>query len=125
MAEISRILKCDFTICNKVRNVFGELKKMEVLCDVAGRTCVLVDDIVDSGSTLCQAAEMLRFGGSGHIIAYAVHGVLSDGSLERLENSPITELILTDSISNDGISLNKMRKLSVASLMAEAIGYIL
>ncbi|MDR2766203.1 MAG: ribose-phosphate diphosphokinase [Holosporaceae bacterium] len=122
---ISRTLKCEFVLCHKTRNVFGELKKVEILGNVARKTCILVDDVVDSGATLCQAAEMLRTAGCGEIAAYVVHGVLSSGSLERLEKSCLTELVLTDSIHNESIRSNKIRKLSVASLMAEAIGCIL
>jgi ribose-phosphate pyrophosphokinase len=120
-SALSRSLKCGFAICNKVRDVFGELKKTEIIGNVSNKVCVLVDDIVDSGATLCHAAEALLTVGSKGVVAYAVHGVLSDGSRERLEKSRIEEIVLTDSIYCSNATHPKFRKLSVASLLAEAI----
>lgn len=120
-SALSRSLKCGFAVCNKARDVFGELKKTEAVGEVSNKICILVDDIVDSGATLCHAAEALLSAGAKGIAAYAVHGVLSDGSRERLEKSRIEEIVLTDSISGPDISSPKFRKLSVASLLAEAI----
>jgi ribose-phosphate pyrophosphokinase len=117
----SRSLKCDFAICNKARNVFGELKKVDRLGNVNSKICVLVDDMVDSGATLCYASELLLKSGSNGVVAYCTHGVLSDGAVERLDKSAITEIVLTDSIAHSKRLPPKFRKLSISSLIAEAI----
>jgi ribose-phosphate pyrophosphokinase len=117
----SRSLKCDFANCNKARNVFGELKKVNRLGNVNNKICILVDDMVDSGATLCYASELLLKSGSNGVVAYCTHGVLSDGSVERLEKSAITEVVLTDSIACPQRLPIKFRKLSISSLIAEAI----
>ncbi|MDR1375523.1 MAG: ribose-phosphate diphosphokinase [Holosporaceae bacterium] len=122
---VSRSLKCDFAICNKARDVFGELKKTDVVGNVSNKICVLIDDIVDSGATLCHAAGALLEAGSNGVVAYVVHGVLSNGSRERLEKSRIEEIVLTDSICATNVNSSKFRKLSVASLLAETIRYIM
>ncbi|MDR3187114.1 MAG: ribose-phosphate diphosphokinase [Holosporaceae bacterium] len=124
-SALSRSLKCGFAICNKARDVFGELKKTETVGNISNKICVLVDDIVDSGATLCHAAEALLAAGGKGVVAYVVHGILSSGSRERLEKSPIEEIVLTDSICGPNVDSPKFRKLSVASLLAEAIGYIM
>ncbi|MDR0631955.1 MAG: ribose-phosphate diphosphokinase [Holosporaceae bacterium] len=123
--SIAKAMGCNFAICNKVRDVFGELKKTDVIGDVKDKICVLVDDIVDSGATLCRAADSLSKHGCDGIVAYCTHGILSKGSVPKLEKSNIAEIILTDSIACPNELSQKFRKLSIASLIAEAIRCIL
>jgi ribose-phosphate pyrophosphokinase len=119
--EISKSLNCSFIICNKSKNVFGELKKINPIGSVDGKVCVLIDDMIDSGATLCHASESLLRAGSRAVVAYCTHGVLSRGSVERLEKSDITEIVLTDSIFRDDFLPSKFRKLSIDSLVVDAI----
>ncbi|GHU12055.1 ribose-phosphate pyrophosphokinase [Alphaproteobacteria bacterium] len=125
-ADLSaKSLGCDFAICNKAKNVFGELKSVDKLGDVSGKICVLIDDMVDSGSTLHHASDILMKFGAIDVVAYCTHGVLSDGSLEKLEESALTEIVLTDSIAHPQHLSGKFRTLSIASLIAETIRCIL
>jgi len=122
-SAMARSLGCDFAVCNKWRDVFGDLKKSDIIGNVANKICVLIDDIVDSGSTLCHAADTLFKAGSRGVMAYVTHGVLSKGSIVDLEKSGMAEIVLTDSINNN--LSGKFKKLSIASLIAEAIQCIL
>jgi ribose-phosphate pyrophosphokinase len=122
---ISKALGCDLIICNKVRDVFGELKKTDVLGNVTDKICVIVDDIVDSGATICSAVDALQKVGCRGVMAYATHGILSQGAVAHLEKSSLTQIILTDSVGCTMVLPQKFRKLSVASLMADSIRYIL
>ncbi|MDR2681428.1 MAG: ribose-phosphate diphosphokinase [Holosporaceae bacterium] len=122
---LAKSLGCGFAICNKTKNVFGELKKMYKLGDVAGKICLLLDDMVDSGATLCRAAEILMESGAAGVVAYCTHGVLSAGSWKKLEKSALTEIVLTDSIAHQPPLTGKFRKLSITSLIAETIRCIL
>jgi ribose-phosphate pyrophosphokinase len=122
---ISKTLKCDFALCNKAKDVFGELKKIDVVGNVVDKICIVVDDIIDSGATLCYAAEALLQAGCRGVAAYATHGILSKGSIEKLAKSSISEVTLTDSIFNNDIISSKIRKLSISSLIAETIRCIL
>ncbi|MDR1361703.1 MAG: ribose-phosphate diphosphokinase [Holosporaceae bacterium] len=121
----SRSLKCDFAICNKAKNVFGELKKVDKLGEVSNKICVIIDDMVDSGATLCYAAELLLKSGCKGVVAYCTHGVLANGSVERLEKSSLTEIVLTDSLIHPQPFPAKFRRLSISSLIAEAIRCIM
>jgi ribose-phosphate pyrophosphokinase len=123
--SIAKAMGCDFAICNKVRDVFGELKKTDVVGNVEDKICVLIDDIVDSGATLCHASNSLSEHGCRGIVAYCTHGILSKGSVSKLEKSNIAEITLTDSIACVENLSQKFRKLSIASLIAEAIRCIL
>ncbi|MDR2106937.1 MAG: ribose-phosphate diphosphokinase [Holosporaceae bacterium] len=119
--EVAKALRCGFAICNKARDVFGELKKTEVIGDVRDKICILIDDIVDTGATLCHAADALAKSGCRGTEARVVHGVLSPGSIARLEKSDIIEIVITDSICGNETLPPKFKKISVASLMADAI----
>jgi ribose-phosphate pyrophosphokinase len=123
--EISKSIRSNLIICNKSKNVFGELKKVAPIGSVSDKICVLVDDMVDSGATLCRASESLIKAGSRGVIAYCTHAVLSDGAIERLDQSNITEIVLTDSIFIKNSLPAKFRKLSIDSLLIDAIQYIL
>jgi ribose-phosphate pyrophosphokinase len=90
---------------------------------VAGRSCILVDDIVDSGGTLCNAAEALLAQGATEVYAYITHGVLSGGAVSRIAGSKLKELVITDSIQpTEAVKVaHNIRVLSIAPLMGEAI----
>jgi ribose-phosphate pyrophosphokinase len=97
---------------------------MNVIGEVAGYTCILVDDIVDSGGTLVNAADALIAHGAKDVYAYLTHGVLSGGAVTRVTSSRLKELVITDSIQPTEAVRNapNIRALSIASLIAEAIG---
>ena len=97
---------------------------MNIIGDVSGRSCILVDDIVDSGGTLCNAADALLANGAKEVYAYITHGVLSGGAVARIASSKLKELVLTDSIQpTEAVKVAKnIRVISVATLLGEAIG---
>lgn len=113
----------DLAIIDKRREAAGVSEVMHVIGDIKGKVCILVDDIVDSGGTLCNAAQALVENGAREVYAYVVHGVLSGQALERVEKSPLQKLVVTDSIAaTDSVeNMSKIKQLSVASLMGEAI----
>jgi len=118
-----RLDNAPLAIVDKRRERAGESEVMNIIGDVAGRSCVLIDDIVDSAGTLCNAADALKKEGATEVIAYCTHGVLSGAAEERVAKSELTELVVTDSIgskSGNGESA-KIRRLTVAPLLAEAI----
>ena len=120
---VARRLDVDLAIIEKRRERAGVSEVMNIIGDVAGRRCILVDDIVDSAGTLCNAAEALMDNGSEGVYAYVTHGVLSGGAVARVAASPIKELVLTDSIvATEAVRLSRnIRQLTIAPLMAEAI----
>ena len=91
-------LNCDLAIIDKRRERAGHSEVMNVIGDVQGRDCILVDDMVDSGGTLCNAAEALIDSGARSASAYVTHGVLSGGAVARIASSPIEMMTITDSI---------------------------
>ena len=96
---------------------------MNIIGDVAGRHCIMVDDIVDSGGTLCNAAQALMNAGAVSVDAYVTHGVLSGGAVSRVASSPLNSLVITDSIqSTEAMRVAKnIRQITVAPLLGEAI----
>ena len=116
-------LGCDLAIVDKRRSGPGKSEVMNIIGDVSGRSCILFDDIVDSAGTLCNAAEALTKHGATEVSAYVTHGVLSDPANQRIADSVMREVIVTDSIEQpDLIKGNgKIRQLSAASLIGEAI----
>jgi ribose-phosphate pyrophosphokinase len=96
---------------------------MNIIGDVDGRTCILIDDIVDSAGTLCNAAAALKQQGATGVSAYCSHGVLSGGAEARVAASDLSELVVSDSITpiDDGAPGAKIRRLPIAPLFAEAI----
>ena len=96
---------------------------MNIIGEVVGRTCLIMDDLVDTGNTLCEAADALKAKGAEKVVAYCTHPVLSGSAIERLENSAIDELVVTDTIplSNEAAACKRIRQLSVAELLAETI----
>ena len=118
-----RLDNAPLAIVDKRRERAGESEVMNIIGDVEGRTCILVDDIVDSAGTLCNAAAALKQQGAEDVFAYCTHGVLSGAAAARVAASELRELVVTDSIWSgepDGES-GKIRRLTIAPLLAEAI----
>ncbi len=120
---IAKRLGADLAIIDKRREAAGVSEVMNVIGDVSGKTCVLIDDIVDSAGTLCNAAVALMDHGAAEVYSYVVHGVLSGTAVERVSNSPIKKLITTDSIMpNDAVKASgHFEQLTIAPLLGEAI----
>jgi len=118
-----RLANAPLAIVDKRRERPGESEVMNIIGDVSGRFCILVDDIVDSAGTLCNAAAALREAGAEDVVAYVTHGVLSGGAVARVEGSVLSELVTTDSIgASQAIQgASKIRQLTIAPLLAEAI----
>src|SRR5881398_2713678 len=121
---LAKRINTPLSIIDKRRERAGESEVMNVIGDAAGYTCILVDDIVDSGGTLVNAAEALLENGTKDVYGYISHGVLSGGAAARIAGSRLKELVITDSIQpTEAIrSAPNIRTLSIASLIAEAIG---
>lgn len=121
---LAKRISAPLAIIDKRRERAGESEVMNVIGDVAGYTCILLDDIVDSGGTLVNAADALLANGAKEVYAYITHGVLSGGAAARITNSKLKELVITDSIQPTEAVTNakNIRVLSIASLIAEAIG---
>lgn len=120
---LAKRLDCLLAIVDKRRERPGESEVMNIIGNVAGKDCLLFDDIVDSGGTLCNAAEALLKHGAKSVTAYITHGVLSGGAVEKIAGSKLKELVITDSIQprNDVKKVKKIRIISIADLMGEAI----
>jgi len=121
--QIAKRLDADLAIVDKRRERAGVSEVMNIIGEVEGRRCILVDDIVDSGGTLCNAAQALKNAGATKVDAHIVHGVLSGGAVGRIEASVLDSLTITDSIRpTEAVRVaDKIRVLSVATLMAEAV----
>jgi ribose-phosphate pyrophosphokinase len=121
---LAKRIGAPLAIIDKRRDRAGESEVMNVIGEVAGRVCILVDDIVDSGGTLVNAADALLEEGASEVYAYISHGVLSGGAVARITASRLKELVITDSIQpTEAVRVARnIRVLSVATLIAEAIG---
>jgi ribose-phosphate pyrophosphokinase len=121
---LAKRIDAPLAIVDKRRERAGESEVMNIIGDVKGRSCILVDDIVDSGGTLCNAADALLANGAKEVFAYITHGVLSGGAVARIASSRLKELVLTDSIQpTEAVKVAKnIRVISVATLLGEAIG---
>ena len=119
-------LDADLAIIDKRRERAGVSEVMNIIGEVEGRTCVLIDDIVDSGGTLCNAAVALKEKGATSVSAYITHGVLSGGAVARVESSPLEALVITDSIqaTEPMLQAHNIKQLSIAPLLGEAISRI-
>jgi len=113
----------DLAIIDKRRPRANEAQVMNIIGDVAGRGCILVDDIVDTAGTLCKAAEALKGMGAKSVVSYCTHPVLSGGAVERIEASVLDRLVVTDTIplSDAGAASEKIVQLSLDELLAESI----
>lgn len=121
--SLAKRLNAGLAIVDKRREKAGESEVMNVIGDVNAKDCILVDDIVDSGGTLCNAADALMARGATSVTAYITHGVLSGSAADRISNSQLKELVITDSIQPTPAVMNtaNIRVLSVGELIGEAI----
>jgi ribose-phosphate pyrophosphokinase len=121
---LAKRINAPLAIIDKRRERAGESEVMNVIGDIDGRTCILVDDIIDSGGTLINAADALMEKGAGEVYAYITHGVLSGGAVARISGSSLKELVITDSIQpTDAMrKARNIRVLPIATLIGEAIG---
>jgi ribose-phosphate pyrophosphokinase len=120
---VAKRIGADLAIVDKRRERAGESEVMNIIGDVSGRICLLVDDIVDSAGTLCNAAEALKTAGAEEVYAYVSHGVLSGGAVARVSASALKELVITDSIqATEAVRVSdSVRLISIAPLIAEAM----
>ena len=116
-------INASLVIIDKRREKAGETEVMNIIGEINNKTCILLDDIADSAGTLCNAATALKKNGAKEIYSYVVHGVLSKDAVEKIKNSNIKELVLTDSIqaSEKVKNTKNIRHISIAPLMGEAI----
>jgi ribose-phosphate pyrophosphokinase len=121
--SLARKLNTDLAIVNKRREKAGVSEVMNIIGDVEGRPCILVDDIVDSGGTLCNAAEALLNNGATEVYAYCTHGVLSGKAVERIAKSRLKSMVVTDSIVPTAAQMacTTIRTISIAPLLGEAM----
>jgi len=120
---VAKRLECDLAIIDKRRPKPNVAKVMHIIGDVKDRTCLIMDDMVDTANTLCEAAYALKEHGAKKVLAYCTHPVLSGSAVERVNNSALDELVVTDTIPlrDDARASERIRQLSIANLMAETI----
>ena len=120
---LAKRLGTDLAIVDKRRERAGDSEVMNIIGDVKGRSCILIDDIVDSGGTICNAAEALLKAGAKDVCAYATHGVLSGGAVARIQASKLKSMVITDSIAatEEVRKCANIRRISIAPLIGEAI----
>ncbi len=125
-ALAKRLDDADLAIIDKRRPKANVAEVMNIIGDVEGRTCVIIDDLVDTAGTLCQAAAALKGYGAIKVVAYCTHPVLSGKALENIENSKLDELVVTDTIplSERAEACDRIRQLSISDLLAESINRI-
>jgi ribose-phosphate pyrophosphokinase len=120
---LAKRIDAPLAIVDKRRERAGESEVMNIIGDVSGRSCILVDDIIDSGGTLCNAADALMAKGARDVYAYITHGVLSGGAVARIAASQLKELVITDSIqATEAVRVARnIRVVSIGQLLGEAI----
>ena len=120
---LAKQMDADLAIIDKRRPKPNVAKVMNIIGEVAGRTCLIMDDMVDTANTLCEAANALKEKGATSVLAYCTHPVLSGPAIERISNSAMDELVVTDTIplSEAARSCGRIRQLSTAELLAETI----
>lgn len=120
---LAKHLEADLAIIDKRRPRANEAKVMNIIGEVKGRSCVLMDDLVDTAGTLCQAAEALKSKGALKVVAYCTHAVLSGNAIDRINASHLDELVVTDTIplADGAVASDKIRQLSVAEILAESM----
>jgi ribose-phosphate pyrophosphokinase len=119
----AKILGSDLAIIDKRRPTPNVSEVMNIIGDVRGRTCIIIDDIVDTANTLCEAALALKKHGAKKVVAYATHPIFSGDAINSINNSELDEIVITDTITLEENAKNtkKIRQLSVAKLLAETI----
>ncbi|MBI5450916.1 MAG: ribose-phosphate diphosphokinase [Gammaproteobacteria bacterium] len=122
-ALAKRLDGADLAIVDKRRPAPNEAKVMNIIGDVEGRTCILVDDMVDTAGTLCEAARVLKEHGAAAVLAYCTHPILSGSAIERINGSALDELVVTDTIPlrPEAKACKRIRQLSVAEMLAETM----
>ena len=120
---LAKRIDAPLAIVDKRRDRPGDSEVMSVIGEVAGHHCLMVDDIIDSGGTLCNAADALLDMGATSVTAYITHGVLSGGAVARVSSSPLDELVMTDSIqATEAVRVaHNIRQLTIAPLLGEAM----
>ncbi|RLA41593.1 MAG: ribose-phosphate pyrophosphokinase, partial [Gammaproteobacteria bacterium] len=120
---IAKQLNTDLAIIDKRRPEANQAQVMNIIGDVAGRTCLLVDDIVDTAGTLCKAAEALKEQGAKRVVAYCTHPVLSGKAIDNITSSQLDSLVITNSIplTEEARACKQIRQLSLGHMLAEAI----
>ena len=120
---LAKHFNADIAIVDKRRPKAGQSEVMNIIGDVAGRNCIILDDIIDSGGTICNAAQALKDQGATSVSAYITHGVLSGPAVERITKSELTEIIIADTIAQPEAvkACEKIREVSMAKLLGEAI----
>ena len=120
---VAKQLGCDLAIIDKRRPSANESEVMNLIGEVEGRTCVLVDDIVDTAGTLCKAAEALKEYGAHKVVAYATHAVLSGNAIDNISNSKLDNLVVTNSIplTDEAKKCGKIRALTLGKLLGESV----
>jgi ribose-phosphate pyrophosphokinase len=120
---LAKRLECDLAIIDKRRPKANVSEVMHIIGDVEGRTCIIMDDMVDTAGTLCKAADALKNHGAARVLAYCTHPVLSGSAVERVKESVLDELVVTDTIPlrDDAKASGKIRQISIAELLAETM----
>ena len=120
---VAKQLNVDLAIIDKRRPTANDAQVMNIIGDVGGRSCLIVDDMVDTAGTLCKAAEALKDHGAQRVMAYATHPILSGPAIENIEGSALDSLVVTDTIplSDAAKNCGRIRQLSMAKLLAESI----
>ena len=120
---VAKQLNVDLAIIDKRRPSINEAQVMHIIGDVGGRTCLIVDDLVDTAGTICKAADALKEAGAKRVVAYCTHPVLSGNAIENVENSSLDSLVVTDTIPlrDEAKQCKRIRQLSMARLLAESI----
>ncbi len=120
---MAKQLNTDLAIIDKRRPKANVAEVMHIIGDVSGRTCLIMDDMVDTANTLCKAAQALKAHGAERVLAYATHPVLSGAAIERIKASDLDELVVTDTIplSDEARACDRIRVVSIASLLAETM----
>jgi len=120
---LAKRLEADLAIIDKRRPRPNVATVMNIIGDIEGRTCVIVDDLVDTANTLCEAAKALKERGAEKVIAYCTHPVLSGKAVERIAGSALDEIVVTDTIplSAEAAQCKRIRVLSIAGLLAETM----
>lgn len=121
--DIAKRVGADLAIVDKRRPRAGVSEVMNIIGDISGKNCIIIDDIVDSGGTLCNAADALIEKGASSVSAYITHGVLSSNANEKIANSKLKNLVITNSIepSKETLAVKNIRIINMANLLGEAI----